>query len=115
MTHIPPQLRPRLERIEKVAAIAFGRDPDDATRAAPGWQRRLSAAMGMSHNAVHNTLKAGHSPVFDKKLRFFIVGLREQMKRDMEDLETLERIFAASEGHPLPYHDPWAPKQGDYE
>lgn len=114
MSPIPPQLRPRLERIEKVAAIAFGRDPEDPDRAAPGWQRRLSAALGLSHGAVHATLKAGSSPVFDRKLRVFVALMREQMKRDIEELETLEHIFAASEGTVLPYED-GPSKHGDEE
>jgi len=113
VTHVPPQLLPRLQRIEKVAAIAFGRDPDDPTHAAPGWQRRLSAAMGLSHNAVHSTMKSGSSPVFDRKLRAFVFGLREQMRRDIEELKTIEQILGASEGGAFEYHDAWAPKGDD--
>jgi len=98
-------LVPRAERIEMVAAIAVGRHREDPARAAPGWQTRLSTAMGLSHGAVHAAIKAGGGRVFDRKMRTYIATLREQMVRDLATLEGLERTFAASEGTVLPHDD----------
>jgi hypothetical protein len=106
-------LLPRAERIETVAAIAVGRHPEDPARAAPGWQTRLSTAMGLSHGAVHAALKAGGGRVFDRKMRIYVATLREQMMRDLATLETLEQIFAASEGTVLSYDDAGVPRKGD--
>lgn len=108
-------LIPRAERIEAVAAIAVGRHPDDSAHAVKGWRHRLSLAMGLSHGAVFATLKAGSSPVFDRKLRAYVATLREQMLRDIETLETIEKIFAASEGSVLPHADAGVPEKGDNE
>ncbi len=71
--------------------------------------------MGLSHGAVHATLKAGSSPVFDRKLRAFVAVLREQMTRDIQTLETIEQILAASEGSTLSHADASAPEKGDDE
>lgn len=111
MTHVPTgQPGDRARRIEMVAAIVFGRDPNDPARALPGWQSKLSIAMGMGRTAVNDTLDLAVSDKFDRRLRGFIAGHRFQMAEDIHTLETLERIFGATDAQRADYHrysDAW--------
>lgn len=100
----------RAKRIELVAAICFGRDPEDPACALPGWQSKLSVAMGMSRSAVNNTIELAVSDKFDRRLRGFIAGHRFQMLEDLHTLETLERILGAADAQRIdshPYTDAW--------
>ena len=97
----------RQKRIELVARICFGHDPADPSQPIPGWQARLSKAMGMGRTAVHDTLKRGESKVFDRKLRAFVVGRRIEMAKEMQALETIEQILGANEDLNILYRDAW--------
>lgn len=78
----------RIETIQAVAAILFGRDPDGA--AEKGWQAKLARALGMHKTAIGKTLELDSSPVFDRKLADLVAARRVQMLKDFEDLEMLE-------------------------
>lgn len=108
MTTNVPVVHPgeRAKRIELVAAIVFGRDPADPTRALPGWQAKLSVAMGMGRTAVNDTLKMASSDVFDRKLHLFIARHRLRLlHEDIPALETLEKIFGANDPELHKYSD----------
>ena len=109
MTHVPTgQPGDRKKRIEMIAAIAFGRDPSNPAKPLPGWQAKLSLAMGMGRTAVNDTYDLESSEKFDRRLRGFIVGLRYQMLEDIHTLETLERILGASDAQQsTAYTDAW--------
>jgi hypothetical protein len=106
----------RARRIEMVAAIVLGRDPDDPARAAKGWMAKLSRAMGLSHSVVSSTMSRSSDDAFDRRLRGFIAGTRFQMAEDLHTLETLEQIFGAADAQradfATPYTDAW---EGDTE
>jgi hypothetical protein len=87
----------RRGRIEHIARIAVGRDPDDPGRPAPGWQAKLSALMGVSHGTVNATLKLRSSPVFDRSLIQFAIELQERLERDREELELYFHTLAAEQ------------------
>jgi len=94
----------RAGRIAHIAKIAIGRDPKNPSRPIPGWQAKLSAALGMSHGAVNATLKLPKSDVFDRKLIQFAIGLKERIERDRTELDAYfktlrdEQEAAALEG-----------------
>lgn len=78
----------RIETIQAVAAILFGRDSDGAPE--KGWQAKLARALGMHKTAIGKTLAVDASPVFDRKLADLVAERRAKMLKDFEDLETLE-------------------------
>lgn len=83
----------RARRIEMVAAIVFGSDPNDRAKPLPGWQGKLSQAMGMGRTAVNDTLGLAYSERFDKRLAEFIAGHRFQMIEDLHTLDILRFYF----------------------
>lgn len=83
-------------RLERLAAIAFGHAPAEPTRAHPGWQRRLSSALGFGPGAgEHAALDLDASPTFDGRALAFATQLRERMQRDIVELEALEDAMRA--------------------
>lgn len=84
----------RRRRIEIVAMVVLGRDPQDQTRPAPGWMARLSRAMGLSHSVVSYTMQRAVDESFDRKLQYFVQQHRRQMIEDMEALQTIQEILA---------------------
>lgn len=87
----------RAGRIAHIAKIAIGRDPKDPSRPIPGWQAKLSAALGMSHGAVNATLRLPASPVFDRKLNAFAIETRHRLHRDIDDLESYFKTLNAEQ------------------
>lgn len=82
----------RAQRIETLAAIAFGRDPETGT-AQRGWQARLARAIGVSRAAISDTLPLANSGPMDRKLAAYCLELRLQMLRDIERLAELRMQF----------------------
>lgn len=83
-------LQSRTSRLERLAVIAFGCAPAAPTQAAPGWQRRLSAALGLGPGAGEHAQALEASPSLDLKALTFATQLRERMQRDLVELEAIE-------------------------
>ncbi len=83
----------RTRRIQIVAMIVLGRDPQDKNRPAPGWMAKLSRAMGLSHSVVSSTMNRASDPSFDRRLRYFAQQHRLQMIEDEKALLEIEQII----------------------
>lgn len=83
----------RTRRIQIVAMIVLGRDPQDKDRPAPGWMAKLSRTMGLSHSVVSSTMKRASDPAFDRHLQYFVQEQRKQMLEDVEALKTIQEIL----------------------
>ncbi|WP_116654000.1 hypothetical protein [Pelagibacterium sediminicola] len=82
----------RRQRIEALAAIAFGRAEDG--RPEKGWQRKLARAIGAASSTITATLDLDHdSPPMDRKLAAYARELRTTIADSMAELERLEIEF----------------------
>lgn len=85
----------RRQRIEALAAIAFGRTPDGGPE--KGWQRKLSRALGVASSTITATLELGHdSPPMDRKLAAFAHVLKGTLAEGLAELDELEFAFGGT-------------------